>query len=77
MGQAEVVVENRPGGDALVSLSAFAQAKDDHVLWFGPGRRLPALPYMHDTLPFDPAPNMNPIVSVSVVVLAVSIRHRE
>ncbi len=40
-----VVVEDRPGGDALVSLSAFAQAKDDHVLVVRPGRRLhcPAL----------------------------------
>ena len=68
-----VVVENRPGGDALVSLGVFAQAKDDHVLWFGPAGAFTALPYMHDTLPFDPAPNMNPIVSISVVVLAVSM----
>ena len=67
-----VVVENRPGGDGLVSLSAFAQAKDDHVLWFGPAGAFTALPYMHDTLPFDPSPDMNPIVSISVVVLAVS-----
>jgi tripartite-type tricarboxylate transporter receptor subunit TctC len=68
-----VIVENRPGGDGLVSLSTFAQAKDDHVLWFGPAGAFTALPYMHDTLPFDPSPNMNPVVSVSVVVLAVSM----
>ncbi len=68
-----VIVDNRPGGDGLVSLSAFAQSKDDHVLWFGPAGAFTALPYMHDTLPFDPSPNMNPIVSVSVVVLAVSV----
>lgn len=68
-----VVVENRPGGDAIVSLGAFAQAKDDHVLWFGPAGAFTALPYMHDTLPFDPSPNMNPIVSISVVVLTVSM----
>jgi tripartite-type tricarboxylate transporter receptor subunit TctC len=68
-----VVVENRPGGDALVSLSVFAQAKDDHVLWFGPAGAFTALPYMHDTLPFDPSPNMNPIVSISVVVLTLSM----
>lgn len=68
-----VIVDNRPGGDGLVSLSAFAQAKDDHVLWFGPAGAFTALPYMHDTLPFDPSPNMNPIVSISVVVLAVSV----
>jgi tripartite-type tricarboxylate transporter receptor subunit TctC len=68
-----VVVENRPGGDALISLGVFAQAKDDHVLWFGPAGAFNALPYMHDTLPFDPAPNMNPIVSISVVVLTLSM----
>jgi tripartite-type tricarboxylate transporter receptor subunit TctC len=68
-----VIVDNRPGGDALVSLSAFAQAKDDHVLWFGPAGAFTSLPYMHDTLPFDPSPNMNPVVSISVVVLAVSV----
>jgi tripartite-type tricarboxylate transporter receptor subunit TctC len=68
-----VVVENRPGGDALVSLGVFGQAKDDHVLWFGPAGAFTALPYMHDTLPFDPTPNMNPIVSISVVVLTLSM----
>jgi len=68
-----VVVENRPGGDGLVSLGAFAQAKDDHVLWFGPAGAFTSLPYMHDTLPFDPSPNMNPIVSISVVALAISM----
>ena len=68
-----VIVENRTGGDAIVSLSVFAQAKDDHALWFGPAGAFTALPYMHDTLPFDPSPNMNPIVSISVVVLTVSM----
>ena len=68
-----VIVDNRPGGDGLVSLSVFAQAKDDHVLWFGPAGAFTALPYMHDTLPFDPSPNMNPVVSISVVALAVSV----
>lgn len=68
-----VIVDNRPGGDGLVSLSVFAQAKDDHVLWFGPAGAFTALPYMHDTLPFDPSPNMKPVVSISVVALAVSV----
>ena len=31
-----VVVENRPGGDGLVSLDAFVGAHDDHTMWFGP-----------------------------------------
>lgn len=67
-----VVVENRPGGDGLVSLNAFAAAKDDHTLWFGPAGVFTVLPYQHETLSFDPQHEMLPIVSISVVVLAVS-----
>jgi tripartite-type tricarboxylate transporter receptor subunit TctC len=68
-----VLVENRPGGDGLVSLEAFVQAHDDHVLWFGPAGAFNVLPYGHDTLPFDPKRDITPIVSVSQVVLAVSM----
>src|SRR5476649_1832244 len=31
-----VVVENRPGGDAFVAITAVIGAKDDHVLLFAP-----------------------------------------
>ena len=67
-----VVVENRPGGDGLVSLDAFVGAHDDHTMWFGPAGTLNVLPYQHDTLPFDPKRDLNPIASVSQVVLAIS-----
>lgn len=68
-----VVVENRPGGDGLVSLDAFVGAHDDHTLWFGPAGAFNVLAYQHDTLPFDPKRELNPVVSVSQVVLAISI----
>ena len=67
-----VVVENRPGGDGLVSLDAFVGAHEDHTMWFGPAGTFNVLPYQHDTLPFDPKRDLNPIASVSEVVLAVS-----
>ena len=67
-----VVVENRPGGDGLVSLDAFVGAHDDHTLWFGPAGAFNVLVYQHDTLPFDPQRDLNPIVSISEVVLAIS-----
>jgi tripartite-type tricarboxylate transporter receptor subunit TctC len=67
-----VVVENRPGGDGLVSLNAFAAAKDDHTLWLGPAGVFTVLPYQHEAESFDPKREMAPIVSISVVVLAVS-----
>ena len=67
-----VVVENRPGGDGLVSLDAFVGAHDDHTMWFGPAGLFNVLPYQHDKLPFDLKRDLNPIASVSEVVLAVS-----
>jgi tripartite-type tricarboxylate transporter receptor subunit TctC len=69
-----VVVENRPGGDGLVSLQAFNTANDDHTLWFGPAGIFTVLPYDHDdALPFDLKSGLVPVVSVSDVVLAVSV----
>jgi tripartite-type tricarboxylate transporter receptor subunit TctC len=68
-----VVVENRPGGDGLVSMQAFVAANDDHALWFGPVGAFTVLPYQHDTLPIDPYRDLNPIVSISDVVLAISV----
>jgi tripartite-type tricarboxylate transporter receptor subunit TctC len=68
-----VVVENRPGGDGIVSMQAFVAANDDHTLWFGPAGVFTVLPYQHDTLPIDPYHDLNPIVSVSDVVLAISM----
>src|SRR6516165_3060376 len=43
-----VVVENRPGGDGLVSLDAFVGAHEDHTMWFGPAGTFNVLPYQHD-----------------------------
>jgi tripartite-type tricarboxylate transporter receptor subunit TctC len=68
-----VVVENRPGGDGLVSMNAFISANDDHTLWFGPAAAFTTLPYMHDSLPFDPGPRMTPVVGVVVVALTISM----
>ena len=68
-----VVVENRPGGDGIVSVQAFVNAADDHTLWFGPAGILTVAPYDHDTLPYDSKRDLLPIVSVSAVVLAISV----
>jgi tripartite-type tricarboxylate transporter receptor subunit TctC len=67
-----VVVENRPGGDGIVSIQAFVSAADDHTLWFGPVGIFTVAPYEHDTLPYDSQRDLVPIVSISDVVLALS-----
>ena len=68
-----VIVENRPGGDGLISLQAFKSADDDHTLWFGPAGIFTVLPYDHDSLPLDIDHDLVPVVSVSDVVLAISV----
>ncbi|HTP93763.1 MAG TPA: tripartite tricarboxylate transporter substrate-binding protein, partial [Xanthobacteraceae bacterium] len=67
-----VVVENRPGGDGIVSIQAFITANDNHTLWFGPAGIFTVHPYDHDTVPYDQLRDLVPVVSISDVVLAVS-----
>jgi tripartite-type tricarboxylate transporter receptor subunit TctC len=59
-----VVVENRPGGDAVVAINAFIGAKDDHVLLYTPTSSFTAHPYQHDKLPYDPG-ELTPVARIS------------
>jgi tripartite-type tricarboxylate transporter receptor subunit TctC len=67
-----VVVENRPGGDGIVAISAFISAHDDHVLLFAPTSSFTAHPLQNEKMPYDPR-ELSPIVRVSntIVVFAV------
>jgi tripartite-type tricarboxylate transporter receptor subunit TctC len=67
-----VVVENRPGGDGLVAISAFAGANDDHVLLAAPSGSFTAHPFIYKNVPYKPA-DLLPIARVSntIVVMAV------
>jgi tripartite-type tricarboxylate transporter receptor subunit TctC len=47
-----VVVENRPGGDAFVAITAVISGNDDHVLLFAPASMFTAHPLLHDKLPY-------------------------
>jgi tripartite-type tricarboxylate transporter receptor subunit TctC len=67
-----VVIENRPGGDGLVSINAFVGASDDHTLLFVPASTFTAHPYTKDKLPYDSERDLLPIVNVTVIVLAIS-----
>lgn len=59
-----VVVENRPGGDAVVAINAFIGAKDDHTLLYTPTSSFTAHPYQHAKLPYDPT-ELTPVARVS------------
>ncbi len=67
-----VVVENRPGGDGLVSLKTFVDAHDDHTLFFGPAGAFLVHLYDQDAPPYDLS-DIVPIVQIYVTVLAISV----
>jgi tripartite-type tricarboxylate transporter receptor subunit TctC len=67
------VVENRPGGDGLVSINAFISANDDHTLLFVPASTYTAHPYAHEKLPYDAERDLLPIVNVTTIVIALGV----
>jgi tripartite-type tricarboxylate transporter receptor subunit TctC len=67
-----VVVENRPGGDALVAINALLTAHDDHVLLFSPASSFTAHPYLHPDLPYKPS-DLVPIVQVSNTIIVIAV----
>jgi tripartite-type tricarboxylate transporter receptor subunit TctC len=68
-----VLVENRPGGDGLVAISAFIGADDDHVLLASPTSSFTAHPFVYKSPPYKPA-DLQPIArtSITIIVIAVS-----
>jgi tripartite-type tricarboxylate transporter receptor subunit TctC len=66
-----VVIENRPGGDGLVAINAFISANDDHTLLFVPASTYTAHPYSHEKLPYDAERDLQPIVNVTTIVIAL------
>ena len=67
-----VIVEDRPGGDGLVAISAFVTAHDDHVLLFAPSSSFTAHPFLHDKLPYKPS-DLAPIVRVSNTFIVIAV----
>jgi tripartite-type tricarboxylate transporter receptor subunit TctC len=67
-----VVIENRPGGDGFVALSAFTTARDDHTLLFTPTSTFTAHPFLHEKLPYDPQ-DLVPIARVTATLAGVGV----
>jgi tripartite-type tricarboxylate transporter receptor subunit TctC len=67
-----VVIENRPGGDGLVSINAFTSAADDHTLLWVPVGTFAVHPFEHAKLPYDADRDLLPIVGVTSLALAMS-----
>ena len=67
-----VVIENRPGGDGLISINAFTAANDDHTLLWVPVGVFAVHPFEREKLPYDADRDLLPIVGVTSLALAVS-----
>jgi tripartite-type tricarboxylate transporter receptor subunit TctC len=68
-----VVIENRPGGDGLVSINAFVSASDDHTLLWVPVGTFAVHPYQHEKLQYDAERDLLPISNVTTQILALSV----
>lgn len=67
-----VVVENRPGGDAILAINAVIGANDDHVLLFAPASTFTAHPLLHEKMPYNPA-DLVPIARVTNTLIALGV----
>src|SRR5438067_9414830 len=67
-----VVVENRPGADAVLAINTFIGAHDDHTLLYTPTSSFTAHPYQLERMPYDPR-QLAPIARVSNTVVVVTV----
>jgi tripartite-type tricarboxylate transporter receptor subunit TctC len=67
-----VVVENRPGGDGFVAITAFVGANDDHTLLFAAAGSFTVHPYQHDKVPYD-IRDLVPIARVSNTIITLGV----
>jgi tripartite-type tricarboxylate transporter receptor subunit TctC len=67
-----VVIENRPGGDGVVAVTAFTGAQDDHTLLVAPTSSFTHHPWTHDKLPYDPR-DLLPVARLTNTLVAVVV----
>jgi len=67
-----VIVENRPGADGVIGVSAFLNADDDHALLYAVSAVVTVHPITQTKLPYDPVRELVPISPTSDVVLAIA-----
>src|SRR5262249_46502397 len=67
-----VIVENRPGGDAIPAITQFIGANDDHALFFAPSSVFIAHPFQYTRLSYDPAA-LIPVVKLSETLTTLSV----
>lgn len=68
-----VVVENRPGVDSIVAVTAFVANHDDHTLLYSPPGPITVNPVLYAKLSYDPARDLAPISLGSEVFVAIAV----
>jgi tripartite-type tricarboxylate transporter receptor subunit TctC len=68
-----VIVENKPGADAILGGGAFANARDDHTLLYGTASMVTVSPLLQEVLPYDPARDMVPISSTASSIFVIAV----
>ena len=68
-----VIVENKPGADAIVGGGAFANARDDHTLLYGTASMVTVSPLLQEVLPYDPSRDMVPISSTASSIFVIAV----
>ncbi len=67
-----VVVENRPGGDAMIAINAVVTANDDHVMLASPSSSFTAHPHQYKSVPYKPT-DIPPVAKVSNTIIAIAV----
>ena len=68
-----VIVENKPGADGILAVTAVIGMRDNHTLLYTNGGPVTTNAFNHDNLPYDPVRDLIPISSGADVSIAVSI----
>jgi tripartite-type tricarboxylate transporter receptor subunit TctC len=68
-----VVVENRPGAEGVIGVTAFAAMREDHRLLFSPAAPITVYPVTQEKLAYDPARDLVPISLAANTFCAIAV----
>src|SRR5215475_11556653 len=68
-----VIVENKPGADGLLAISAFLGAKDDHVMLLTSTGSFLAQPYVRKRLDYNWERDLAPVARIADTLLVVAV----
>jgi tripartite-type tricarboxylate transporter receptor subunit TctC len=67
-----VIIENRPGAEGVIAINAVLNARDDHMLLFGPSSSYVGHPYTLEKVPYNQR-DLKPIARVSSTLVSVGV----